>query len=161
MNTLSLKTLFSACHVIASASGAHLSAMGISKADFNITVGDVPWTVEQRSRVMKTLEALTYGVLDNLGLPRFSVPAEYMAAIIAMFVSPANVMPATRWIEATPPADKLAIDTDNATAEKVTARQLFALVIEALNDDVQLSSFRSKFEHRTNLRLTKQLKGVK
>lgn len=157
---LSLKALFSACHVIANASGAHLSSMGISGADFKITCGDAPWTVSQRSRVMKTLEALIYGMLDNLGLPRFSVPAEYMAGIIAMFVAPANIMVATRWVEATPPADALAIDAENATSEKVTARQLFALVVQALDDSVQLSAFREKFEARTNLRLTKLAKNV-
>lgn len=151
---LSLAALFSACRVIAKSSGAHLSSLGIPAADFTITTGDVPWDVTQRSRVMKTIECLIYGVLDNLGIPRFSVPAEYTAAILVMFVAPANLMVACRWVEATPAVDALAVESQTATAEKVTAPRLFALCIEALNDHVQISAYQARFTSRTGLKLS-------
>ena len=52
------------------------------------------WLATDRSRARRILETFVYGALDLQGLPRFPVPAEYLAACIALNVHPSNYMAA-------------------------------------------------------------------
>lgn len=106
-------------------------AMGISNEDFRLACSDECYIAADRGRVCAVLEALTYGVLDVVGLPRIEVPGEFRASIIAVFVHPSNMAVACRWMESGESAESLAV---GGQAEPVTARALFALVCQLAGD---------------------------
>ena len=75
------------------------------------------------------MDSVLFGALDVLGLPRFELPAEYIAAWIALLVSPVNYETACVWYHGAQPVENLAETPEIAPiAEGITARQLFALV---------------------------------
>lgn len=106
-------------------------ALGILDTEIKLACGRAPWIGADRGRITNTLNALTFGVLDVVGLPRIEVPMEFNAAIIATFVHPGNMAIACRWLETgAPTADVIA----GGTIEPVTANQLFALVCQLANE---------------------------
>lgn len=58
--------------------------------DFLFLTGSSPWVATDRARVRRVIEAAIYGSLDYLGMPRFAVSAEYVAAAISYYVHPVN-----------------------------------------------------------------------
>lgn len=140
-----------------SATGS-LEALGILPSDLQTTLGKLPWQANERHLVTKTLDILMYGTMDLLGLPRFQVPAEYVAATIAMFVQPLNLMVACRWMEAgQPTVDYLGNPTvATSNQEPVESSQLFALCLQVVND-IDIPAFKRQFEAR----ITMSIEAVK
>lgn len=134
-----------------SATGA-LESLGILPSDLQTTLGGNPWQANERHLVTKTLDILMYGTMDLLGLPRFQVPAEYVAATIAMFVQPSNLMVACRWMEAgQPTVDYLGNPTvSTSNQEPVESTQLFALCLQVVND-LDIPKFKRQFESRISM----------
>ena len=125
-----------------------LAALGVSDADWALTTGENPWCAADRHRVRATLDALTYGSMDLAGVPRFPVPAEYLAAILTVFVHSSNRMVASRWAERTETASELASHA-GLDAERCTAEQIYSLCIQlASAEQAQLA--RKAFEAATN-----------
>lgn len=62
--------------------------------DYEFLISTKPWIATDRSRARRCVEAAVYGSIDYLGLPRFSVPAEFIAGVIAFFVQPVNCLTA-------------------------------------------------------------------
>ena len=145
MQSLDIRTAKNAMSVIAdgAASGA-FEALGITEDEFQTATGDFPWISSDRHRVTAVLDALTHGTIDVLGLPRIEVPAEYRAAVIAMFVSPLNQQVACRWLEAGFDANMLAA---GGKSEPVSAKQLFACVCMISPDSAPL---RARWDKRVN-----------
>ena len=119
--------------IIADYADANLESVGVTPAAFEKCTGPAIWTNDDRSSVENTLNSIQFSALDKAGLPRFQVPAEYVAAVIASFVHPINRMKACYWLSDTgntgAPAEAIATQTDQrARAELVSAQQLFALV---------------------------------
>lgn len=106
-------------------------ALGITKDDFELATGDMSYLGADRSRVSSVLNALTHGTLDVLGLPRIEVPAEYRAAVIAVFVAPRNIHVACRWLETGVTAADIVA---GGQLEAVSAKQLFALICQLAGD---------------------------
>lgn len=73
--------------------------LDLTTEDFQFLTMDKPWIGIDRSRATRCLEASIYGALDYLGLPRFAVPAEFVAGAIAYFVNPVNMQTACNYME--------------------------------------------------------------
>lgn len=66
----------------------------LSKDDIEFIHDDRLWLRGDRGRARRAIEAFAYGGLDVIGLPRFPLPAEFVASVIATQVAPANWMTA-------------------------------------------------------------------
>jgi len=140
-----------------------LDASGISQADYKRFTGDAPWIGAERNRMTQILHSLIMGTVDALGLPRFKVPAEYMAAGIAVFVAPVNVHSACTYAPSTGEAELMG--RGQSSAPPVLPEQLFALVQQLYRNDSRASA-RVLFERNVGLAIeeaTRQgvQKGVK
>lgn len=128
-----------------------LDALGVSKADYARLVGDAPWTASERNRMTATLHSLIMGSVDIMGLSRFKVPAEYMAAGIAVFVAPVNVHVACQYAPAVGEAEEMGRGADRT---KVLPEQLFALVVQLYDTDMKVSA-RYLFEKKCGIEIKK------
>lgn len=137
-----------------------LETLGVLPDQLQLVTGQLPWQLNERNIVVRTLDLLMFGTMDILSLPRFEVPAEYVAATIAMFVSPSNIMVACRWMESSQASADL-LGNPASTSQNtsyITSTQLFALVLQLANDG-QVSICRNQFEARTALAIKAALKG--
>lgn len=66
----------------------------LTAEDYEFVTSNRIWISTDRSRARRCVEALVYGTLDYVGYPRFPAPAEFVAAAIATFVHPVNLMTA-------------------------------------------------------------------
>ena len=71
--------------------------LGITAEDQELFTGKSPWLGTDRARVMRVLDSYVFGTLDVAGLPRFEVPAEFLACVILIFVDPINYFPCCSW----------------------------------------------------------------
>ncbi len=128
-----------------------LESLGMLPDDLKLVMGNTSWRNNERNMVIRNLDTLMYGTMDVLGLPRFMVPAEYVAATIAMFVHPCNLMVACMWMESgQQSADAMGNPNSQSTnIQGVAASQLFALCIQLVNDGT-VTKCRNQFEMRTN-----------
>lgn len=158
---IQLSVIKGAMHSLANgmASGA-LETLGILPEQLTLVTGHNSWKINERNIVVRTLDLLMFGTMDILSLPRFETPAEYVAATIAMFVSPSNIMVACRWMESgQPSADFLgnpAASTQNTSY--INASQLFALVLQLANDG-EVAQCRNQFEARTTQAVKEAITG--
>lgn len=139
-----------------------LDAFGISPEDWFLTTGSGPWVGTDRQRVRATLDILVHGTVDVVGVPRFEVPSEYIAAVLAVFVGPTNMQLACRWMEGGSPAQVLAKGSSAeppSDNEQVTARTLFALVCDIYEGE-HASAARASFVKRTNLAIERSAVGL-
>lgn len=81
--------------------------MGVSEEDFALATGEAIWMARDRGRVRRVLEAVSAGVMDAVGVVRFALPAEYVAAVIVHVVHPCNMMLACRFMETNQTADTI------------------------------------------------------
>lgn len=128
----------------------HLETIGLSNEDFKKVTSDVPWTGQDRNRVTAALNTLMSGVLDTAGVPRFALPAEWVAACIAVFVSPINVSLACCYVER--PGSAAEIGSGEEEFEKCTAKQLFSLIVQ-FHGGIEHVQARLDFERKTKLRI--------
>lgn len=134
----------------------YLSNLGLTKDDFDKVTSDLPWLGSDRNRVTQAMNSLMFGTIDVLGLPRFQIPAEWIAACITVFVNPVNTHVACRFFERVTSADALG---RNAEFDDVTAERLFSLVCQ-LHADPSSSAARALFEKNTNLKIQKAVPEV-
>lgn len=161
--TIQLKVVKSAMLALANgtASGS-LETLGLLSSDLKLLCSTIPWKAAERNTVTRTLDILMYGTMDSLGLPRFMVPAEYVAATISMFVKPSNLMVACRWLEQSSiSADGLGNPSSTTNQQPIDSSQLFSLVLQ-LADDQEVPEMRYLFEQRTQYAIQEATsKGVK
>jgi len=163
MSHLSVGTSLAVMSQIAQYASADFDSLGILPQDYDLAHGDAPWIRDQRLRVVKTLEALMFGTLDVMGVSRFALPAEYVAAIIATFVSPCNRMVACQWIaengSTIARAQDLAAQGIQASqVDKCQPSKLFALVCLLTENDASTEA-RASFESRIQSRI-RRAKGA-
>lgn len=65
---------------------------GLSQDDWALLTQKEPWNVDQRRRVRSLISECVTISLTVAGLPAQSLPAQYVAAVIATIVSPANLI---------------------------------------------------------------------
>ena len=127
-----------------------LAEWNISPKDWETLTGSTPW-VGKTQTCKRALDQLMHATMFAQGLPQFEPPAEYIAAVIAMFVSPTNLMPACRLMESRKSADELA-STGLKRTEDITPERLFALCLQLASDDRTLPAIQ-QWEKRVNLRI--------
>lgn len=110
-----------------------IGSFGIADSDMRLTLGNGVWIGQNRGRVVKCLSSLVWGTLDTMGAPRFEVPAEYIAAMIMMFVKPININTACSWMDNIHSADGI-MNEETEKPLPIKAREIFALVITMYND---------------------------
>ena len=118
---------------------------GITQEEYDVCRGAAPWLAEQRQSMRRVLDAFAVGTMDLTGTPRFELPAEYLAAVVATYVHPNNMMAACRVFETTRSAQELAGAT--VDAGMVDPAQLFALVC-AIHDSEACEAIRHSFEKK-------------
>lgn len=128
----------------------HLDVIGLSREDFTRVTGAVPWLGTDRNRITVALNTLLSGVLDAAGVPRFALPAEWVAAAIAVFVSPINIHLACSYVERPGTASDLGRGVEEF--DRCTAQQLFALIVQFYGSDAHVEA-RRQFEAKTQLKL--------
>lgn len=106
----------------------HLYGSEIDPKDMELVMSDVPWGRKHRIPVIQTMEKLIHGSLEAVDLPKFEVPSEYIAAVIASVCAPTNFQVACRWIERGISHSASAIE--DGSMEPIKAAQLFVLVID-------------------------------
>lgn len=142
-------------------SGAHaalLAGEGVTQAAFDRYTGDTPWLGVHRSAVQRTHDAILYTSLDVLGVPRISLPAEYIVGAIASFVHAVNLQTACRWFAAgTRPAEYY-VAGEQGESEPTTAERLFAFLITAYDTD-HSEAFDRKWVKSTGLSISRAAKA--
>lgn len=157
MKNLQYKVARGAMEMLAQAGRAgFLALVGISQDDFNVATGDTPWIGSQRNRVVQTLKSMMFLTTDNLGFPRFRLPAEYVAGAISIWVSPVNCHSACHSLAYTPSAQDLASGKGTQQLDECTPEQLFALCVQLYADPVS-SSARALFESKTSLNIDRAI----
>ena len=148
MTNLSLGACVGTMKAIAKGAVTHeIDALGITEGDYKLVTSPSQWVATDRTRVRGVLDALAYGTCDLMGVPRFPLPAEYIAAVLTVFVSPMNVMVACRWMERHEVATTMAIGS-GTEPEMAEAPQIFALC-QMMYDDVHTQQARAQFAHAT------------
>ena len=128
--------------------GSLFQSLGVTGEDYQLTCGTAVWTGMDRARVRQTLDAFSAGTMDLVGVSRFELPAEYLAAVIVMFVHPVNVMIACRWMENMRPAE--IIVGASSTPVTVDPAEVFALCCDLMADD-RGSAARASFEKQVGI----------
>lgn len=145
---LSYETALATLRVIDQYAVADFDALGIRPEEFEMLSGHQPWLRHNLPVVMRALNAVTFGTLEVMGMPKITVPAEYQAAIIASLVAPGNRMAACVWMsqERQTGAGALEMSARNQTTSQLdpaSADQLFALVVALSESDVSTEARRN------------------
>lgn len=130
-----------------------LDLIGLSQEDFKKVSGKVPWLPSDRNRVEAILRTLISGVLDASGMKRFRIPAELVAASIAVYVSPVNIPLACAFLEGAKTANDMSRG-GNDEFVSCSAEQLYTLIVMFHGSDAH-NDARRLFEKNTKLELDK------
>lgn len=135
--------------LIASGAGtADFTSFGLSDEDYGILTGNRQWVPADRVTIERTMNVLLYGIMDISGTSRFAISAEYLAAAIAVFVQPQNIMVACEWAAVAPANSSLAEAEKSLETEAIPGSQIFALVLQC---KAEPNTFKDRFEQRTTL----------
>lgn len=149
MGGLSLSTTKGIMRRIGDIVSADFQTLGVSEDDFNLTTQDAIWSVANKRQVTNVIDAMCFSTLDQSGLPRHAIPAEFVAAVIGTFVAPANQLLACNYIsqhaETGKPINELAAGDDPSAYASVSPSQLYALCVLAESD---AQAARKQFEDR-------------
>lgn len=140
------------------------AALGINKQDFEKLNSEAPWRRDEIRNVMRTMNAIMYGVCEIMGVPKLTLPAEYVGAVVAAVVAPANQLIACIWLSAEHKTGAGAIEMSargetNPSYDQVTGEQLFAIVA-ALQDTEDSAEVRTRFRQKFGLRISEANKAV-
>lgn len=136
MSFYQTEVVIAAMKHLASAQGALAAqAFGLTENDLELFSSDKVWSGANRMRVEKINLVLSGGLMDSIGVSRFNVSAEYQAAIICLFVHPANVMAACDWFCKLQPNVALAEGVPETVSTVSSPQQLFALYLQAMRQD--------------------------
>jgi len=131
-------------------------SLGCTEKEWTLLVGPIPWKANDRNIVKRLLDQVIYGMMDTMALPRFKVPAEYIAAVITAMVTPCNYFPACSWLENTYKAEDLGnfdgSQLNSGEMEKVSNSRLFALVC-ALKSDEEIDAIVKQFSRKCDIAL--------
>lgn len=151
MQTLQLTTALGMMRLLADGTAsADFSSLGIHQEDHDLLTGPRLWVAPERYKVVSLIDQIVWGTMDVIGVPRFAISAEYMAAVIAMFVHPTNMFLACQWTAREMDNTSLADGAEERGAVLIRPGQLFALVGEIHSQDI--SGFQQRFNKRVGLR---------
>lgn len=159
MQSLSFATAYATMKIIDQYTSADFDSLGITDTQFKLVNGNQAWRRDQLNNVMRTLNALIFGTLEVMAIPKIVVPAEYVAAIVATLVAPCNRMTACVWLSQERQTGVGALELSargeqSATLQPASASQLFALVLELSNNEAS-SEARKNFMRRLGIETDK------
>lgn len=113
------------------------SITDLSEDDVEYLTADRLWLPSDRSRQRRCVEAIIYGAMDILAMPRFPAPVEYVAAAIMVYVHPINYQVACVVMEGCEFTEHVL----NGVSVPVKAQHMFALILRmAANDNYALKA---------------------
>lgn len=130
-----------------------LDSLGISSSDYARFTGDEPWLGSDRNRMTNILHSLLLGTVDAMGLPRFDISAELIAAGIAVFVAGVNCQAASIFAPSSGEAESL---MRGVQSPPVKPSQIFALVVD-LKGDLQCGQARILYEKNIGVAVEKAM----
>lgn len=129
------------------AEGSADGALDLTPEEYRVLVQRSNWLPAQRNVARRGLHAMLHGTMDAVGLSIFQVPAEYVAAGIAVFVSPCNMQAACSELAGESRYSTTMLTNRNTEGvEEITSQQCFAMVLQAYD---AAPEFRKRFEERT------------
>lgn len=151
-----MKTCFTtactALHYLANGAGDHY--FDASPETRKLISQEEPWLNIQRNQIQEGFEALLHGSCDAANIPRIELPAEYVAAAIALVVKPANTQKACSWLaDQSNGAIGQRMEGDERVYETVSNRRLFDLVLTFGHRGTEIQEFRAKWEARVDNRI--------
>lgn len=159
MNKLSLVTAFAAMKLAAGElrSGRTLSLCGLTKGQWAAFTGNAMWQPTDRSAMMTALKSLINYTLDAAGLQPFQVSAEYVCAVIVLFVNPTNMKLACAFADgAHPTAAELAANGVDTSIPNADSAQLYAICQHLVDSDTRLL-IASQWEKTANIPLAESI----
>lgn len=148
---LSYEVAKGAMNLIADGTGSSSFAnFGITPDEYDSLKSPLAWVAPDRPTIERVLNVITYGTMDTIGVARFPVSAEYIAAIVCTFVHPSNLQVACAWSGRAQSNDQLADRSPELAGDTATPSQLFALCL-MIHSKGDVSEFKSRFERRTGL----------
>lgn len=156
---LHLSTAFGAMRIVNSLNFQDMIAsLGIHEPEWKLLTSKTPWMAKHRPIVEKLCKSLIFSSLDLMGVPRFTVPAEFVASVGVSFISECNYLHFSQWCGSYAKAEELGNYDGSRTGpieglEKVSAPQLFALMCE-LRSDERCNTICRRFNDKTSEYLT-------
>lgn len=138
--------------------------LGITEEEFLLLSENRVWSRSYLPRLVRTMNALIFGSLENMTLPKLTVPAEFVACLISAAVSPCNVMAMCVIMSQErgtgAGALELAARAQQSTAiDPTSADQLFALCV-ILADKERANFARMRLQEHLGIRIEEALEGT-
>lgn len=163
-HNLSYATAIAMLRTIEQYTPSDFDVLGITQEQFEKVSGPLPWRREEMNLVMRTMNAILFGSLEIMAVPKIVVPSEFVAAHIVALVHPGNRMVACIWMaqerQTGVGALELAARQDvSSVYDPTSADKLFALVC-LLSDTSHANTARDQFRHRLGLRIEDAERGL-
>lgn len=138
--------------------------MGITPEEFDLLAEPLPWLRETMPHLVRSMNAIIFGALEKLTLPKIVVPAEYVACVISAVVHPCNIMAmciimATERSTGVGAMELAARQASPTQIDHTSADQLFAICCILANKD-RSNLARRRLREKLGLRIDEALKGT-
>lgn len=163
MTHLSEQTALATLAVIDQYLPKDFDTLGITQEEFEHLSGPTAFLRPHMPGLVRTMNALIFGTLEVMTLPKLIVPAEYVAAVISAVVHPANVMAmcvimATERQTGVGAMELAARNSQSTTVDHTSADQLFALCC-ILNNTATANAARNSLRKQLGLAIDKAMQG--
>lgn len=146
-----VETCLGILDMLAKGTASHnFESFGIQEAEFDMLLGKNLWLQPHRKGMEDCLNAIVYGAQEAIGVTRFPVSAEYMGAVIAMFVHPVNYLTACDWYARCQTSAAMSNGDDALGHETVSPGRLFAIVCELRSHNP--AQYLAQYKKRVGLR---------
>ena len=108
-----------------------LGKYGMTAEEQNFLTGDTVFMKEDSRQVMRLFESVVFGGMDDLGMPRVEVCAEWVGACIVACIHPLNYFQVCQWASRARSIDK----DSQKEFDPITPGELYRYVIRVRNDD--------------------------
>lgn len=161
---LSEQTALATLKIIEQFLPSDFDQLGITEEEFEQLSSNNPWRRDHIQRVVRTMNALIFGSMEVMALPKLIVPSEYVAAVIVAVVHPANVMACCILMaqERQTGAGALELAARGASPSQIdptSSDQLFSLCC-ILFDTSAANFARIRLREKLGLRIENSLKGI-
>ena len=153
MNRLNFETAVAAMKLAAKElrDGRTLSLCGLTDAQWRAFTGAMPWSASSRAAMTTALKSLVNYTTDQAGLQPLQVSAEYVAAVITLFVDPVNMKLACAFVDgAHPSAAELAANGVDTTIPNADSAQIFAMCGKLIDSDARIT-IAAQWEKNANI----------
>lgn len=138
-----------------------IQSLGIHEPEWKLLTGPHLWLGKTRPVIERLAKQLIFSSLDIMGVPRFAVPAEWVAAVGVSFIKECNYFLYASWMGEYARAEDLGNYDGSREAkieglEKCTSAQIFALMLE-LRSDSECHLLNRRFNDKTAIAMPNPL----